>query len=517
MLGPRVPAAWPHWPSRWCHTGAVADSSKKPPRSRTPESAAFREFISSGWDDHPRKEPERGDVADFTAARRARFLDSLPEELAGHTLVIPAGPESRRSNDTDYPYRPHSAFTHLTGWGSDTVPGSVLVIDASASTAPAVLYARGPAGRDTDEFYANPAIGEFWTGPRPHLDDIATRLVLEVRPLESWSGVGDGDIAHTVVLPEADDTFSLHLQHRRTAVLGEDRAGVLDTADSILGQHLAELRFVKDEYEQGQMRLAIDATHRGFVDIIRALPDAAGSARGERVIESAFARRARLEGHDVGYSTIAASGPHACILHWVRNDGPVGGEDLLLVDAGVELDSLYTADITRTLPVSGRFSPRQREVYEAVLEAADHALAVVRPGVAFRAIHDAAMEVIAAHTAAWGFLPGSAQESLEKDAGWHRRYMIHGTSHHLGLDVHDCQKARRELYVDQELRPGMVFTIEPGLYFQPDDLTVPAEWRGIGVRIEDNILVTETGAINLSAAIPRTADEVEAWVAENTP
>ncbi|WP_104913960.1 aminopeptidase P family protein [Pontimonas salivibrio] len=495
----------------------MSDSTKKPPRSRTPESAAFREFISSGWEDHPRRVATRDEVADFTATRRALFVDSLPEELSGHTLVIPAGPESRRSNDTDYPYRPHSAFTHLTGWGSDTVPGSVLVITPGTSPATTVLYARGSAGRDTDEFYANAAIGEFWTGPRPHLDDIASRLGLQVQPLDAWSEVGDQDLPHTVVLPEADDLFSVRLQHRRTAVLGEQQAGVLAEADHILARHLAELRFVKDDYEVDQMRLAIGATHRGFNNIIGSLPDAAQSPRGERVVESAFAARARLEGNDVGYGTIAASGPHACILHWVRNDGPVGSDDLLLVDAGVELDSLYTADITRTLPVSGRFSARQRQVYDAVLEAADQAFAAVRPGVPFRAIHDAAMEVIAAHTARWGFLPGSADESLKKDAGWHRRYMIHGTSHHLGLDVHDCQKARRELYVDQELRPGMVFTIEPGLYFQPDDLTVPAEWRGIGVRIEDNILVTKDGAINLSADIPRTAEDVEAWVKRHTP
>lgn len=459
----------------------------------------------------------RGEAADFTAARRARFVEGLPEQLSGSTLVIPAGPESRRSNDTDYPYRPHSAFTHLTGWGSDTVPDSVLVIDPGTSPATAVVYARGPAGRDTDEFYANAAIGEFWTGPRPHLADIATRLGLEVHPLESWPEIDDPGLAHTIVLPEADDLFSLQLDHRRRDVLGEQRADVLAEADRILARHLAELRFVKDDFEIDQMRLAIGATSRGFDDIIRALPAAAASARGERIVESTFAQRARLEGHDVGYSTIAASGSHACILHWVRNDGPVGADDLLLVDAGVELDSLYTADITRTLPVSGRFGRRQREVYEAVLEAADRAFATVRPGVAFRTVHDAAMEVIAAHTADWGFLPGSADESLRKDAGWHRRYMIHGTSHHLGLDVHDCQQARRELYVDQELQAGMIFTIEPGLYFQPDDLTVPAEWRGIGVRIEDNILVTETGAVNLSADIPRTADEVEAWVARLTP
>jgi len=150
-----------------------------------------------------------------------------------------------------------------------------------------------------------------------------------------------------------------------------------------------------------------------------------------------------------------------------------------------------------------------------VLEAADAAFAIVRPGIRFREIHQAAMRVIAERTAEWGFLPVTAEEALQPDAQHHRRYMVHGTSHHLGIDVHDCAAARRELYLDGVLEPGMVFTIEPGLYFQSDDLTVPAEFRGVGVRIEDDIVVTADGAENLSVGIPRTVAEVEAWVARS--
>ncbi len=269
---------------------------------------------------------------------------------------------------------------------------------------------------------------------------------------------------------------------------------------------------MKDEFEQAEMRAAIAATERGFTEVIAELPRITSEVRGERVIEGVFATRARLEGNDVGYGSIAAAGPHATVLHWTRNDGPVVPGDLVLLDAGVELDSYYTADITRTFPVSGTYSAVQRQVYEAVLEAADAAFAIVKPGVVFREVHAAAMQVIARKTAEWGFLPVSAEESLEPENQFHRRYMVHGTSHHLGLDVHDCAQARRDMYMDGELEAGMVFTIEPGLYFQPDDLTVPEEFRGIGVRIEDDILVTADGAENLSAGIPRTADEVEAWV-----
>ncbi|MET0589637.1 MAG: M24B family metallopeptidase, partial [Naasia sp.] len=235
--------------------------------------------------------------------------------------------------------------------------------------------------------------------------------------------------------------------------------------------------------------------------------------RGERIVEGVFNTRARLEGNSVGYETIAASGSHACILHWTRNDGQVLAGDLILIDAGVELDSLYTADITRTVPVDGAFTASQREVYEAVLEAADAAFEVVRPGIRFSEVHAAAMAVIARKVSEWGLVDADAETLLGSEDQRHRRYMVHGTSHHLGIDVHDCAKARRELYREGVLEEGMVFTIEPGLYFQPDDLTVPERFRGIGVRIEDDIVVTADGAVNLSAGIPRTVADIEAWIA----
>jgi Xaa-Pro aminopeptidase len=156
----------------------------------------------------------------------------------------------------------------------------------------------------------------------------------------------------------------------------------------------------------------------------------------------------------------------------------------------------------------------QRRVYDLVLAAQEAGIAAVRPGVPFRAAHDAAMRVIAEGLEEWGILPVSAEESLDPACGLHRRWTLHSTSHSLGLDVHDCAKARHEAYVGGELAAGHVLTVEPGLYFQADDLTVPAEYRGIGVRIEDDILVTADGHENLSAALPRRSDEVEAWMAD---
>ncbi|MBN9153110.1 MAG: aminopeptidase P family protein [Microbacterium sp.] len=464
-------------PSASVDEAAAAAATAANANRRQPYPGGFLETISSGWAERPDTTPPQRPQASYAAARR----DAVSAAFPGRRLVIPAGDLKQRSNDTDYPFRAHSAFAHLTGWASDAEPGAVLVLDPRGDGHEATLYFRERADRTTAEFYADATIGEFWIGPRPALAGVAADLGL------------------------------------RTAHVDDFQAGADDLVidqDADLTRFVSELRLVKDPYEIDQMRAAVHATAAGFDDIVRHLPEIVAHPRGERVVEGVFHRRARSDGNGEGYDTIAASGPHACYLHWTRNDGAVLPGDLILIDAGVEADSLYTADITRTIPVDGHFTDVQRRVYETVREAADAAFAVARPGVRFRAVHEAAMQVIARRTAEWGLLPVTAEEALDADrGGQHRRYMVHGTSHHLGIDVHDCAQARREMYYDGVLEPGMVFTIEPGLYFQIDDLTVPEEYRGIGVRIEDDVLVTHDGVENLSASIPRTADEVEAWVA----
>lgn len=479
-------------------------------RSTTPGSATFKEFIGSQWGDGRPAPAEERAVAQFAADRRARLSARYP----GRLIVVPAGQAKVRSNDCDYPFRPHSAFAHLTGWGSDAVVGSVLVMAPNGSSHESTLYFRSPAGRDSEEFYANPEIGEFWVGPRPSLADIARELgvrTADLSELDTALQVVDGS---TVIVRDADPALTATLDERAGSAIGGDAGDDATAAtDDVVARDLSELRLVKDPYEINEIRRAVAATQAGFDDVIKDFPSILEHPRGERLVEGTFNRRARADGNTVGYDTIAAAGDHACVLHWTRNDGPVRPGDLILIDAGVEVDSLYTADITRTLPVSGRFSDTQRLVYDAVLEAADAAFAIVRPGITFRDVHATAMRVIAERTAEWGFLPVDAAESLEQDKQYHRRYMVHGTSHHLGLDVHDCAKARREMYLDGTVQAGMVFTIEPGLYFQANDLTVPEEFRGIGVRIEDDILVTQQGAENLSVAIPRKAADVEAWIA----
>ncbi|HXR43836.1 MAG TPA: aminopeptidase P family protein [Pseudolysinimonas sp.] len=486
----------------------MADSPSN--RSTTPVSQTFRDYIFSDWAERHETLPAPRAAAAHAAQQRRRISALHP----GARLIVPAGPAKVRSNDTDYLYRPHSAFAQLTGWGSDAVADSVLVLEPTAEGHDATLYFRPTAGRDSDEFYANAAIGEFWTGPRPSLAHVAADLALATRDLADLDAVLESSDGAALIVRDADNRLTDQLDGRRLLDADVARAVPDDDidGDARLARDLSELRLVKSEWEVEQLRAAIAATKKGFDDVIHDRSAILAHPRGERIVEGTFNRRARAEGNAVGYETIAASGAHACILHWTRNDGPVREGDLILIDAGVELDSLYTADITRTLPVSGVYTEVQRRVYEAVREAADAAFAIVRPGIRFREIHAEAMRVIAEKTAEWGLLPVSAEESLG-DGQYHRRYMVHGTSHHLGLDVHDCAQARRELYLDGVLEPGMVFTIEPGLYFQPDDLTVPEELRGIGVRIEDNVLVTADGAENLSIGIPRTADDVEEWLA----
>jgi Xaa-Pro aminopeptidase len=217
-------------------------------------------------------------------------------------------------------------------------------------------------------------------------------------------------------------------------------------------------------------------------------------------------------GNDVGYDSIVGGGQHATTLHWVENSGPIVPGQLLLLDMGVEATSLYTADVTRTIPVNGTYSGLQHELYSLVLAAQQAGIDVVRPGVLFTAPHQAAMRVLAHGLEDLGLLPVSAEEALSPDSKVYARWTLHSTSHMLGMDVHDCAQASPEIYPRGELAEGMVLTVEPGLYFQQDDLLVPEEMRGIGIRIEDDILVTADGSQNLSEALPRDPDDVEEWM-----
>jgi Xaa-Pro aminopeptidase len=373
-----------------------------------------------------------------------------------------------------------------------------LILEPNGSGHDSLLFIHPRSTREnSDEFYRNVRHGEFWVGRRMTLEETEFAYDIKVRHIDSLDDF----------LASAKDSLTVRGEDEYV-----DNRVKESSDDATFFSWLSEARLVKDEFEINEMQKAIDATHRGFEDMIRALPSAKGKSRGERLIEGAFFTRARYEGNDLGYDSIVAAGSHACVLHWIRNDGELRDGELVLIDAGVEVESLYTADITRTLPINGKFTPAQRKIYSLVYAAQEAGMKAVKPGAKFRDFHFAASQVLARGLEEMGVLPIPAEESLKPDVGLHRRWTVHGTGHMLGMDVHDCAHARKEAHIEGVLQEGMILTVEPGLYIQPDDTLFPAEYRGIGVRIEDDVLVTKDGCKNLSAAMPRHPDEIEAWM-----
>ncbi len=481
----------------------------------------LRAFIQADWVAREGRPTPTAAVAPYAAARRAAVSAAFP----GERLVVPAGGLKIRSNDCDYRFRPHSAFAHLTGLGADREPDAVLVLEPRSADDggghEAVLYARPASGRDSDEFFSDSRYGEFWVGPRPSLADLESELALSARHIEEYADAVAKDAGQLGirVVRDADHELTERLDAARQTEGEEQDAAEQQRseADLELAHLLSRLRMVKDEWEIEQMREAVAATQVGFEAVIATLAEAVANGRGERWVEGTFGLHARHQGSGVGYDSICASGDHATTLHWVKNTGEVEPGDVLLLDAGVEVESLFTADITRSLPVDGTFTDAQREIYDAVYAAQEAGIAAAKPGNKFSDIHSAATRVIVEHLVAWGLLPEglTVEDVLDKDHGMqYRRWMCHGTSHHLGIDVHDCALATRAEYMDAELQPGMVLTVEPGLYFKSDDLLAPPRFRGTGVRIEDDILITANGNENLSASMPRTSEAVEAWIAQ---
>ena len=315
------------------------------------------------------------------------------------------------------------------------------------------------------------------------------------------------------IVREADADLTARVDALREASGFSDEDANI-AVDDKLHEVAAEARMLKDAYEIGEMRKAVAATKLGFDRMLTRLPQALGKEHSERMIEGAFNSVAREVGNEVGYDTIVASGKHAPILHWMRNTGVVSSGDLLLIDAGVEVNSLYTADITRTFPTNGKFTDLQKKLYQCVLDAQQAGFEAAKPGATYSDIHHACMRVLAEHLHEWGILKVSVEESLSPQGQQHRRWHACGVVHHLGLDVHDCAQARYEAYQGAKITPGMIFTIEPGLYFAANDLMLPPEMRGIGIRIEDDVLMTENGPEWLSIDIPKQIDDVEAWMAQ---
>ena len=450
-------------------------------RSLRPQSAAFKEFMKSGWaDDDPEIKPLES--SKFTPAR----LEALGKAFPGERLVIPAGQPKVRNNDCDYMFRPDTTFAYYTGLGSDYEAGAVLVLNPVAPDSPEAaagkthtpeLFVAPRADNSTEDFFMSAHYGEYWVGPRAGLKEMQAMTGIETHDIAQLADALSKDVGAEAgavrvrVVSETDPEITSMVESIREAN-GFADPDKNSASDDKLHEFAAEARMVKDGYEINEMRKAI------------------------------------------GYDSIVASGPHAPILHWMRNTGVVKTGDMLLVDAGVEVDSLYTADITRTFPTNGKFTDFQKRLYQAVLDSQQAGFEAAKPGATYSDIHHACMRVIAERLHDWGLLPVSVEESLSPQGQQHRRWLACGVAHHLGLDVHDCAQARYESYQGAKITPGMIFTIEPGLYFREDDLLIPPEYRGIGIRIEDDVLMTENGPEWISAGIPKQIDDVEAWMAE---
>ena len=415
-------------------------------------------------------------------ARRARLAAHFP----GEQLVVPIGRAPRRTNDLYYAFRPATDFMWLVG---DVDQGSVLVVEPDGTS---VVYVdeRPPYGHPMA--LLDSLRGAVWDGPPLPLAAIGEQLGVEVRPIDG--------------LEQA-----LRAVPSSRAVRGLDPLvdSLVPDDGQELEKQLARLRLVKEAYEIAELRDAADASVQGFETVARALPEAV--KHGQPFVEGLFASVARTRGRGISYTPVCGGGSDATVLHWFRNTGAVPADELLLLDAGVEGRELYSSDVTRTLPVSGRFTPAQRDVHDVVSAAHRAAVDLVRPGVAYAEPGLAAAAVLRDGLRSLGVLPHPALAQLaEDDLG--RRWSLHAIGHMLGIDVHDCAVVAEEYY-ETTFEVGHVLTIEPGLYFSPYDDYAPAHLRGIGVRIEDDVVVTPEGHEVISDALPTTSDGIENWLA----
>ena len=423
--------------------------------------------------------------------RRERVLSGLDDAV----LVLPAQPVRHRSRDTEYRYRPDSELFYLTGI---TEPGALAVL-RGGEEASFVLFV---AERDPE--------AELWSGLRlgperareltgADLVHPITELDAKLAELLSWPR----SLYYRLGAEPRTDRLVLEALARgrtRGARRGTGPRAVVDP-----GEVLDDLRLLKDAEEMKCIRRAAAITVEAFRAALAATRPGTGEWELEAVLDGAL-RRAGAEGP--GYDTIVGGGANACVLHYVENACTLKADDLVLVDAGAAVN-LYHADVTRTFPVSGRFVGERRAVYELVEAARAAALAAVRPGSTVGAVHDAAVAVVADGLMQLGVLDSDPATLVGEER--HKPFYPHQTCHWLGLDVHDPGDYERA-GAARVLEPGMVFTIEPGLYFRPGLEGGAARFEGIGVRVEDDVLVTEQGCENLTAALPTSADEVAALV-----
>ena len=425
--------------------------------------------------------------------RRRRLMDLADERSI---LIIPAAAERLRSKDTTYPYRQDSDFWYLTGFNE---PEAVLVLVPGRKQGQCLLFCRE---RDADK--------EAWDGPRLGPEGAVDALKMDdAYPISDLDEILPGLLegrSRVYYHYGRDSAFDLALMGWLNRVRAQKRLGAEPPHEFLeLGHLLDELRLFKSAAEIALMRRSAEIAAEAQVAAMLA----SRSARFEYEVEAALQQVYRRNNAVASYEPIVGSGANACVLHYRANNAPVRKGDLLLCDAGAEY-GLYASDITRTWPVSGKFSKAQRELYEIVLAAQTESIRVSRVGVPYEAIHKASVEVLTDGLLSLGLLKGTLRKNIETET--YRRFYMHKTGHWIGLDVHDVGEYRLA-GKSRQLEPGMVFTVEPGLYIAQGTPGVPAKYQGIGIRIEDDILMTKKGPENLTDGVPKTVDAIEALMA----
>ncbi|MCC8470999.1 aminopeptidase P N-terminal domain-containing protein [Xanthomonas phaseoli] len=430
-------------------------------------------------------------------ARRRKQLMQMAGEQA--ILILPAAPERVRSHDTHYPYRQDSDFWYLSGFPE---PEAVLVLVPGRKHGEAILFCRE---RDAER--------EAWDGPREGQEGAVERYGMDdAYPIDDVDEILPGLLegrSRVYYHFGRDVDFDLKLIGWLKRVREQVRHGAQPPHEFLeLGHLLHEQRLFKSRDEIALMQQAADISVRAH----RAAMRLARPGVHEYVLQAEVEREFRAADAWPAYGSIVGTGSNACVLHYRANTARSRDGELVLIDAGAEYRG-YAADITRTFPVNGRFTPAQRALHDLVGAAQAAALAQARPGVAYEAGHLAAVETLTEGLLRLGLLKGKLERNIAD--GHYKRFYRHKTGHWLGLDVHDVGDYR--LAGDSRLlEPGMVFTIEPGLYVSADDSSVEAKWRGIGIRTEDNVLITADGHRVLTGALARSADEIEAEMSGGT-
>ncbi len=422
--------------------------------------------------------------------RRKQLLEKMPE---GSIMVIAAESLKTRNNDAEYPFRQSSNFYYLTGFNE---PDALLVM-AKGEEAAVTLFCppRDPDMEIWTGYRAGPegCVERFGADQAFNLDEIDERLPKMI------------DGASQLLYPIARDKALDARVKGWLETLGRSvRSGAVlpqTLADS--DRLLHEMRLFKSAAEIEVMQRAATISATAHCQAMIACKPGIYEFQLESVIQAyCGSQGARFQ----AYTPIVAGGANACILHYIENDQPIADGDLVLIDAGCELDN-YASDITRTFPANGRFSDEQAAIYDLVLKANEACIEAVRPGTCWDSLHQLSVRILTEGLIELGLLQGDLDELIE--AGAFRRFYMHRIGHWLGMDVHDVGDYR----VDGEWRklaPGIVTTIEPGIYIAPDDHSVEERWRGIGVRIEDDVLVTEQGSKVLTAGVPKLRSEIEA-------